>query len=64
VPHLRISTNTFKIFKIEKDEICMVLNIITALQIKQKGYIIHFIAILQIAYSFGTGITVVSVKIV
>jgi hypothetical protein len=39
-----VLTNIFKILKIKKDEIHIVLNIITALQIKKTGYILHFVA--------------------
>jgi len=43
VLQLWILKNTFKIFKIQKDEIRIVLNIVTALQIKKKQDILHFL---------------------
>jgi len=41
VPHLKISTNIFKIIKIHKDEIHIVLNTVTVLQIKEKQGILY-----------------------
>jgi len=40
----RVLTNILKIFKVQKDEINIGLNVVTALQTSKQGYILHFIA--------------------
>jgi response regulator of citrate/malate metabolism len=42
VLQLRALTNIFKIFKIQKDKINIVLNIVTTMKISKAGYILHF----------------------
>jgi hypothetical protein len=41
---LRVLTDIFTIFKIQKDEINIVLKIVTAMQMSKAGSILHFTA--------------------